>query len=419
MRGRTNISGGGGFIDGQLEKYEIADGKTVTKGQFVEFEIEAEVKKISSTTFLRPSQRISLGNKRYLVFYNTSNSVRTLYLISFERKELEFLSAYPVNCEYGNIIEYNGKFYTFDNNLNSLLEFVINENNIELNNSYVFEEITNVVGISLSESKIILISENNSIVGIPYSVIELSSESPTFLLTSSILTDLRTSDAYVFPKTVNNRIYAQLTYYRSYNYPRIYSFYFDNETNELSDIKIVTSLNDEIRGNIFSGIDDKINENFIFYIEPYGDSRALTTYKIVNKAMQISQTLFSGIDDYSGAYDGLFVGEEKSLYIYRNMIYLMNFNSITGSFEILKTLRNKMSTISSIIFFENNIFHIIFCNVGTSTGVNYLKIELTENNDISFMGSKKIKPYESIINGVANQSGTEGDTIEIYVPTTE
>ena len=51
MRGRTNISGGGGFIDGQLEKYEIADGKTVTKGQFVEFETEPTTKPFTKNPF--------------------------------------------------------------------------------------------------------------------------------------------------------------------------------------------------------------------------------------------------------------------------------------------------------------------------------------------------------------------------------
>ena len=44
---------------------------------------------------------------------------------------------------------------------------------------------------------------------------------------------------------------------------------------------------------------------------------------------------------------------------------------------------------------------------------------MLSDGSLEFKGIKKIKPYDTVINGVANQSGTEGDTIEIYVPTTE
>ena len=81
-----------------------------------------------------------------------------------------------------------------------------------------------------------------------------------------------------------------------------------------------------------------------------------------------------------------------------------------------KTMSNSKYASTGAFFVNNNDIYYVGYD-----GSNFLVYGLTMLSDgsLEFKGIKKIKPYDTAINGVANQSGTEGDTIEIYVPTTE
>ena len=81
-----------------------------------------------------------------------------------------------------------------------------------------------------------------------------------------------------------------------------------------------------------------------------------------------------------------------------------------------KTMSDSYFASTGAFFVNNNDIYYVGYD-----GSNFLVYGLTMLSDgsLEFKGIKKIKPYDTVINGVANQSGTEGDTIEIYVPTTE
>lgn len=89
MRGRTNVGGGNGiFVNGDIDFYTIADGNSITAGDFVSRKIIPSIKQLYSTS-ATPNKGDKVGDNLYLFVVN-----QYLTLVKFDGKTIEVVYAY-------------------------------------------------------------------------------------------------------------------------------------------------------------------------------------------------------------------------------------------------------------------------------------------------------------------------------------
>lgn len=434
MRGRTNISGGGGFIDGQLEKYEIADGKTVTKGQFVEFETEPTTKLFTKNPFYDHYARVEKIEDGVFWFLYNPRSSWILSVVDI-RNGFVVKDSYVLTPNYSYssniILKENGNAIVFDYATGYLKIMSYSEaNGIEIASQFYIDgkENSSFYGMTSELDKIILFFKKteNSRYYIEYIVLKISNETIEILKQETLSqTDSSYNSSYIFNKTVNNSIVLIIGKkdVNATNSVKVFDFNYENNTVSSKQESVLQHCH-----SMISGMDCMTENELSFFVE---QNRNLHIYSMQDGLSEINQYRVGS----NSGYDPSLTIES----IINNQIIFANNNYLPGSsivyMEFYTASIDKIGNIipnkklrleksmsdyyyaSTGAFFVNNndIYYVGY------DGSNVLVFGLTMLSDgsLEFKGIKKIKPYDTVINGVANQSGTGGDTIEIYVPTTE
>ena len=434
MRGRTNISGGGGFIDGQLEKYEIADGKTVTKGQFVEFETEPTTKPFTKNPFYDHYAQVEKIEDGIFWFLYNPRSSWILSVIDV-RNGFTVKDSYVLTPNYNYssniILEVNGNAIVFDYATGYLKIMSYSEaNGIEIASQFYIDgkENSSFYGMTSESDKIILFfqKKENYRYYIEYIVLKISNETIE-ILKQETLSEMDSShnSSYIFNKTVNNSIVLIIgeNVVNTTNSVKVFDFNYENNTVSSKQESVLEHCH-----SMISGMDCMTENELSFFVDK---NEKLHIYSMQDGLSEINQ--------YSVGSNNRYNPSLTVESIINNQIIFANNNDLSGSSSVYmefytasidkigniipnKKLRFERPMLASSFastgaFFVNNndIYYVGY------DGSNFLVYGLTMLSDgsLEFKGIKKIKPYDTVINGVANQSGTEGDTIEIYVPTTE
>lgn len=432
MRGRTNISGGGGFIDGQLEKYEIAGGKTVTKGQFVEFETEPTTKPFTKNPFYDHYAQVEkIGDGIFWFLYNPRSS--WILSVIDVRNGFAVKDSYVLTPNYNYssniILKENGNAIVFDYATGYLKIMSYSEaNGIEIASQFYIDgkENSSFYGMTSESDKIILFfkkTKNNSRY-IEYIVLKISNETIEILKQETLSeTNSSYNSSYIFNKTVNNSIVLIIGKkdVSSPNSVKVFDFNYENNTVSSKQESVLQHCH-----SMISGMDCMTGNELSFFVDI---NENLHIYSMQDGLSEINQYSVGSKHEYSPSLTVESIINNQI--IFANDIYLsgsvyMEFYTASidkiGNIIPNKKLRFEKPMSGSYFastgaFFVNNndIYYVGY------DGSNVLVYGLTMLSDgsLEFKGIKKIKPYDTVINGVANQSGTEGDTIEIYVPTTE
>ena len=105
MRGRTNASNGGIFLNAITDNFEVATGNSIVAGDFVEYKYDTGVKELSGT--------IEQRAKNYLVDATTSlyialiNNIPTLF--TYANDTITVVATYPYNATY--LVKHNDTTY--------------------------------------------------------------------------------------------------------------------------------------------------------------------------------------------------------------------------------------------------------------------------------------------------------------------
>ena len=434
MRGRTNISGGGGFIDGQLEKYEIADGKTVTKGQFVEFETEPTTKLFTKNPFYDHYARVEKIEDGIFWFLYNPRSSWILSVIDvrngFAVKDSYVLTS---NDNYSSniILEENGNAIVFDYATGYLkIMSYSEENGIEIASQFYIDgkENSSFYGMTSESDKIILFFQKieNHRYYIEYIVLKISNETIEILKQETLSeTDSSYNSSYIFNKTVNNSIVLIIgeNGVNTTNSVKVFDFNYENNTVSSKQESVLEHCH-----SMISGMDCMTENELSFFVDK---NEKLHIYSMQDGLSEINQYSVGSKNRYNPS-----LTVES---IINNQIIFANNINLNGSSDVyMEFYTASIDKIGNIIpnkklRFEKIMSYSYFASTGAFfvnnndiyyvgyDGGNFLVYGLTMLSDgsLEFKGIKKIKPYDTVINGVATQSGTEGDTIEIYVPTTE
>ena len=434
MRGRTNISGGGGFIDGQLEKYEIADGKTVTKGQFVEFEIEPTTKTFTKNPFYDHYAQVEKIEDGIFWFLYNPKSSWILNVIDV-RNGFVVKDSYVLTSNYNYssniILEENGNAIVFDYATGYLkIMSYSEENGIEVVSQFYIDgkENSSFYGMTSELDKIILFfrkTENYSYY-IEYIVLKISNETIEILKQETLSeTDSSYNSSYVFNKIVNNSIVLIIGEkdVSATNTVKVFDFNYEDNTVSSKQESVLQHCH-----SMISGMDFMIENELSIFVDK---NENLHIYSMQDGLSEINQYLVGSNHGYNPSLTVESIINNQIIFVNNNDLLGMSsvyMEFYTASIDKIGNIipnkklrfektRSNSDYASTGAFFVNNndIYYVGY------DGSNFLVYGLTMLSDgsLEFKGIKKIKPYESIINGVANQSGTEGDTIEIYVPTTE
>lgn len=433
MRGRTNISGGGGFIDGQLEKYEIADGKTVAKGQFVEFETEPTTKPFTKNQFYDHYAQVEkIGDGIFWFLYNPKSSW-ILSVIDI-RNGFVVKDSYVLTPNYNYssniILEENGNAIVFDYATGYLKIMSYSEvNGIEIASQFYIDgkENSSFYGMTSELDKIILFfrkTENYSYY-IEYIVLKILNGTIEILKQETLSeTDSSYNSSYIFNKTVNNSIVLIIgkNDVSATNSVKVFDFNYENNTVSSKQESVLQHCH-----SMISGMDCMTENELSFFVDR---NENLHIYSMQDGLSEINQYSVGNNNEYNPSLTVESIINNQI--IFANNIDLLGSSSVCMEFytasidKIGNIIPNKKLRFekpmspsyfaSTGAFFVNNndIYY-----VGYDRSFLVYGLTMLSDGSLEFKGIKKIKPYDTVINGVANQSGTEGDTIEIYVPTTE
>lgn len=468
MRGRTNISGGGNglAINGSIEQFQVAEGNTIVAGDFVEYEKLEQEEYFDSNHY----GKVYPGFKNVVIPYKENiyvflsameNSVVHLAkLVRFEKGSLEIIYNFP--DIYGE-----GNFYIMESG-----EFVVKSISGYI---YIYryenDVVTLISSIAVSNSNDSgtgICSLKNLILDISYNYCYIyrygESEINYFGYKSFQSGGTSASSVHVRCFPVSDNIVMVFSFISSYvylttleiiddgediTYTQNRSTLFNNASTgspagyyvqgniQCVDKKVLVTrggFNDEISFSdtyIYSWEDEFYKNNFQFnpftiikyegfyddfqYLVPYSN---LTVQFVKNNVIMVACMPVSySSKSYTYTRDKLVIFRieldwENYLMKYSNMVQYDPTEEIESTANFGFGWGN---------FFEDNEGNIIYIyqrgNVEDNTG-RYL-LNLNYNNGILSLGEQTnlVKPYSGgSAMGIAKDSGTAGDTIDVYVP---
>lgn len=439
MRGRTNVAGAGNIaINADIEQFTVAEGKSITAGDFVEYKTQ---------------QNEGLVANAYITFYNQTKigenllltlSNDTLLLLKMDNGQLKIINSYNESIVYDYLVLSDGsiairiKDYPYITRLkveNDLFSVIcqaegITDNSIEYSNNRLAEY--NEKLYLIGEKKY-TITTNPEKYGLVFYIFDIShAEKITYIDKKETDSDfIGTMEAYEIYSAFVIKDYIYLVEklkkasYSDMEY-RMIRITFD-DVNDLSGYEIVSQKIDAVQKPIV------FHEKYIFWIYNF------SIYLFNNNSKATNVIELSTLGFYRGTISSDWLlprcvfskvnNEKLSLFncadpkgtFYSYETAIIQIDELTGNV-------NKISNIfvpdikfkawhTEVVYLEgtiNNIYEINGTTKSYYASYNQETNVLSDQVDTAF-----VKPYVggSAI-GVAKQSGVSGQTIEVYVPKT-
>lgn len=488
MKGRTNISGGQLTLNATTEEFQVADGQSITAGNFVQYEMKENMEKYDENSsyhnYFYSSDDVGkvvfCGNDRYILRYaNKNERYNFIFNLIDVRDGFHVLSVFSIKSSYGITPAFcllnDGNIAIAYGNKDIVVEIYRIESEFELIRNYEIStsgsdgSVRDIV--QLGNSKII-ISMYKDIVICDYEngTIENNREILNILGDISSLSVSNVRSGNLFPDG-ENRFFL----YGVNGNNGVYSdtlFLFEENSNEVKKIDEIRMSgsgrpNSALWGNISSvngkvlySLGDSSNETSLakdYYLTKiyYSNAEKIS----VTAGIDLLQNVRSSFSDLEN-YESLFTKTDKryssgtAQYVKENVFYAavlplysgINKYSRTAIFRVEYDEKLKRFRTSNVVTFETGQAGYYGYRSGygfffeSSSGDAYYLYETasSEPYDYDKTGRYLLKmTYKSgvleigentgyIENytgktaiGVAKQSGTAGQRIEVYIPKEE
>lgn len=438
MKGRTNVGGGGTLaINGETEKFTVADGARVAAGDFVEYRTQQNESLLSNSVVdtydhvqIAENLAITLSNNALLLLKMVNGQLKIInsyndyvvtdytllsdggiavrvnispYIIKIkvENEQFQFIcSAEGIPADYPSsrirsLVEYNGKLYLFGS------VSYIETRNIRYELKFYRFDITDseqILYIDFSETE-----ENNGFFG-AWSEFEIVS--------SFVLNDYIYFVNGYMSTSSGNTLY------------RLQRFKINDETKEPSNLENISrEINTQQKPITFYG-------KYVFWAysnEIYlYNANAKTTINVGlasigfaahSSASTPEQNAFSKINNDKLALFCRIYNNNKHVYetaIIQIDEFTGNMNRISNIFN--PSFENLSATFVEVMYLNGVVNDIM--RYSNNTSKTYSILYNPETNILSDeVDTTSVKPYTGGSTlGVSKQSGTSGQKIEVYVP---
>lgn len=432
MRGRTNAGGSGNLvIKGDVGQFKVEEGTRITAGDFVEYKKQKNVS-ILSYSDIGDGKKMQIGENLIAAISNKS-----LILLKMINGKLNIVASYNEKEVTGFCLIESGKLAVSVSTAPYLVKLQI-ENDIFVNTNtadwgetcpIVENEI--VCGAEEIEGKIYLLSllaTASDSKRLACYIFDLSSDGGLVYSGVNILypSFIRQTGNYIFYGTfsVGNLIVAYFQNGSSPPFKYLYTAKIDEENNQI------------VKGDICG--DEKLGRDSFFYpivfFDKYvvfsSDEYIYCCNSISNTSEKILSTSlgFSAADSYGEKiYMAISKCQEDKMAIffhssdetvnYQVCVFQVNSSgTITRASDIFELdIANSGSAIN--IFFAENTVNATIYSTGNPTNCYALSYNEISHWLTDYIDADYVRPYSGgEAMGVAKQSGTSGQKIEVYVP---
>lgn len=461
MRGRTNIGGGGLEINGSKVEYVVKSGATISEGDFVQFEDTVVTEQLEIVPSISGFETFNLSNGKQITFYNNYASYNSyLHAIIEEYSQGSLVSSVdktiilPNNYQPEERLKHyfvsvgNDKFLFFSFTATQYSYTVSGQTKY----AYKLKPIVFVIDYDVQNDEFTVVRKATDF---PYLLQHPTSEGSVNLW------------AYLFSvKDVGNNcvVIAQSLLY---DYPSpsttgnlsfiLYDYVQDSIVANTGSITSYMDITQNLVTARMENHTELIGNYFIFCYTGYVSG----TYFYCVKVDSINKTLTKISLSLPTNYDTpVKLTNTKFLLCSRNSTYGYIYEIVSDEFQSIKQvvlpfvvqrsliINNKLfigrtettdgiGSVSNVVF-DSVEDEISFSNISpdscyiyntrtiqlpsssmfSTRNLEYLAITKEENGMIlpTTETGRKVKPYINRIDGVANISGTGGDTIEVFVP---
>lgn len=421
MKGRTNISGGSGglAINSDIISAEVTGGNIVA-GDFVSYESSEKLSLIEgvavgSLTHVKDDYYVSISNGGlHLLIYNGS-SVETKFVYN----EVSIL-AICILSDYGILCAASGKFIKLKIENDELILVFAIETTIPNNPQFMFVWEDNLICIAHGANTAYLYCyfydfslEDNNIVYRRYKDLSLS-------------TQLNANTSWTFGsfEVFSGNVYFLLSYSTSSDYKSVASLTINylNDTFEFNNYRFMTKPSSGISyGGVAIG--KKIRDKYyIVFYKPWSSSVSYTFSVLVYNLASGTYSTYNGLFDSSFVHSIFLISTEfedgKFALLFNEKIALLQMDEsvqmpllLGQPFEF-----TSVKNVSGIAKREHSF--VITVPSSQDTTCLFLSSDDNDTNIVSEINKDKVKLWDGNVwtIGVAKDSGTEGDTIDVYVP---
>lgn len=401
MRGRTNASNGGIFLNATTDSFEVATGNAIVAGDFCEYIYDTGITPLVST----------FGNNSYLVDDATHTYIALIgdypTLYTYINKEITIVS-------------------TFQTASTCLIQ-------LDATHYFVFNDTSKNVGlISCTTSAITLIDEEYSTSTSAWSFTRVNATTMVYQHSNSYYLYIASTDENYTTVTLTSKNLLSSTNYivgatsttvalctstsSSGTYTNTIRLYDASTFNQVDYFSVTTY--DNFRFGFFPNIvfDDrffltycihKVYKSSSYYYYPYFyildsvDKRSVTTLA------------FNDVSNSSPSFSLSPINSQNKFIVKEGQyMYWVAFDSALST--LTKSEYTTSNNNGNIYGFNTYDFALMINNQG------YTNLDTSSGKVVIGTPTDKVKEWQGSGNpmGVAKQSGTAGDTIEVYIPAT-
>lgn len=419
MRGRTNISGGGTALNGELKEFTVSDGSDIKAGDFVSYAVGAEYNAFMSQNYASPDQPVYIGGNLFLQIINSY-----LRIVEFDGVSLNIMYTYSdyMVCDFALYDENTVVCVTSSSGMNvavlAISEGALIEKNILLVSSTADSAFCHVLH---GKVVCIRISDNT-----PYLYCYSITDEGVTLEWENLNLDY--SWYYVTP-TIDDgdSIYIEAKSSSSSSY-YIYICKLSFDETVSSNISISRST---IVSSGSSTLDDaamSIYNGYVLSFLSYSTYLYSKIYITNTKSMQSAGSVYYsdlGFEDTATATYKLgisgFYDDGKFLLYKEDSIAILQFDSVALNISrVSNIIGDWQYPYFSDAYANGNAIAVLSKSSNSSANaVTYISYVEEKDNVLSGRWeSNPVQSYDKDIGalGFAKTSGTAGDTILVYTP---
>lgn len=429
MRGRTNASNGGIFLNATTDTFEVATGNTIVAGDFCEYVYDTEIKTLTTATSTYDLLNVQkLDNGLYVASY-----LNYFTVLQMSSGVLSVIN----QTQYG-VLSNTGRLCVMSNNRVAVISLdsstyyltvfsVASDGTVT---QLAQESVGTTVSSAYNTSISYLGNMGGNVVACVHSSYLRSSATDTITLHAIDITDTSSVGHY------SRNITSGMTYNNNFNvigfgnnkvayiikgsssssgtvyyYEKVVTY--NEGFEETVSTSITSSTFSSLAGNLVNYYPDD-NKTYFYNGAGLFDASTDAFYSISYSTIGLSASIDKAIN----------IGNNKAIIYSNSKYYQIEFNTASHSFTLLSDtpLSNESGTIVSVSLALGNVVLLSYYrNYSSTYTIRYATLSIDDSGNVELGGvTNTVQEWQGSGNpmGVAKQSGTAGDTIEVYIPAT-
>lgn len=416
MRGRTNASNGGIFLNATTDDFEVATGNTIVAGDFVEYHYDTAEKTISGSSFSEECFLVDATAKLYITRLSGYAT-----LITYDNGTITIEDSYTT-AQSTELVKYNDTTYLSTSGDVFTVDVANKTLSLSSNINKTFQHKVGNYLVSVERS-------GSSTVTYTVKTFSCADLSNITLVDTKSVTD-QSGSQLVIGKSFGNGIcfgvyLVSNTSSQHMAYGKLKFAYIDLTNGSITSIENLLVFDTSASSSISASmtfVGNAIGERYILTHFHYGYSGHYTYEdRIYDTTSRDLKNNLSTADNYIPVRSDY---TDKNGYYYWLLYYatsgstfffdLYKTDKQTGLSELCDTVSATYNT-SPLWVFDNNDFALLRVS---SPSIYYKIARAISDEIVEGALTDTVQEWSGGINplGVAKQSGTAGDTIAVYIP---